>query len=40
MSDIVSEVAKINPIPAVRTPEKWYEANFKDFLFEKGMRAG
>lgn len=41
MSDIVSEVAEINPIHGVRNPQKWYEAKFKEFLFNSfsGMTA-
>ena len=39
--DIVSEVAEINPIKGVRNPGKWYEAKFKELLFNSfsGMTA-
>ena len=41
IKDIVPKVADINPISGVRHPEKWYEAKFKEFLFNafSGMTA-
>lgn len=41
ISDIVPKVAEINPINGVRHPQKWYEAKFKEFLFNvfSGMTA-
>ena len=41
MSDIIQEVAEINPVRGVRNPEKWYEAKFKELLFASisGMTA-